>query len=192
MPQLSGISCSLLPYLWLTGIWNHVRLKKSKEIRRGKAKNGSYPVLRDRVYNSSALNFVPDEKMRLLLNLFIGVSDHEKVVAAHRIPSYNKRRTAPIIVKFATYEERDVWISNFKAVRPLTASKVNPSFNSSEKIFINEHLSPENKQLLARAKESARDKNYKYVWSRDGKIFMRKENGGKCKKIDSFDDLDTL
>ncbi|KAG8300187.1 hypothetical protein J6590_082228 [Homalodisca vitripennis] len=46
---------------------------------------------------------------------------HEKVVAAHRIPSYNKRRTAPIIVKFATYEERDVWISNFKAVRPLTA-----------------------------------------------------------------------
>lgn len=59
----------------------------------------------------------------------------EKVVAAHRVPSFNKKRTPPIVVKFATYEERNAWISGYKTIRPLTANKINTSFNSSVKVF---------------------------------------------------------
>lgn len=116
----------------------------------------------------------------------------EKVIAAHRIPSFNKKRTPPIIVRFSTYEERDVWIGGFKKMRPLTLNMVNPVFKSSAKVFINEHLSPENKLLLAKTKESARNKGYKYVWSRDGRIFVRKEDGVKCRRIDSVADIDKL
>lgn len=116
----------------------------------------------------------------------------DKVVTAHRIPSFNKKRTPPIIVRFSTYEERDVWIGEFKKVRPLTLNMVNPVFKSSAKVFINEHLSPENKLLLAKTKESARNKRYKYIWSRDVRIFVRKEDGERCKRIDSVGDLEKL
>lgn len=116
----------------------------------------------------------------------------EKVVAAHRVPTFNKKRAPPIIVRFATYEARDVWIAAFKNVRPLTANKINPNFSSSHKVFINEHLSPENKQLLSKTKEVAKAKQYKYVWSREGKIFVRKVDGEKCKRVDSLCDLEKL
>lgn len=137
-----------------------------------------------------------NEDINLLLNdvaKAIGVEmAAEKVVAAHRVPSFNKKRTSPIVVRFSTYEERNAWIAGFKEVRPLTANKISSSFNSSAKVYINEHLSPENKLLLKRAKEVAKDKNYAYVWSRDGKIFVRKENGERCKKIELLSDLDKL
>lgn len=116
----------------------------------------------------------------------------ERVVAAHRVPSFNKKRTPPVIVRFSTYEERDAWITRFKEVRPLTANQVNASLDKSAKVFINEHLSPENKLLLSKAKEVARNKGYKYVWSRDGKIFIRKEAGERCRKIELYSDIDKL
>ncbi|XP_046677376.1 uncharacterized protein LOC124365440 [Homalodisca vitripennis] len=115
----------------------------------------------------------------------------ERVIAAHRVPTFSRNRTPPIIVKFTTRQDRDDWLQAFKEVRPITADKINRHFNK-DKIFINEHLSPENKQLLGRVKEAARSKGYKYVWSREGKIFVRRENGEKCIRIDVSDDLGKL
>lgn len=145
------------------------------------------------------INGLPEtrnEDVNLILNdvaKAIGVEmKAEKVVAAHRVPSFNKKRISPIIVRFSTYEERNAWIAGFKEVRPLTADRVNSSFNSSAKVFINEHLSPENKLLLNKAKEVAKSKGYKYVWSRDGKIFVRRESGEGYRKIELSSDLDKL
>lgn len=115
----------------------------------------------------------------------------KRVVAAHRVPTYSRNRTPPIIVKFATRQDRDTWIDAFKQVRPLTADRINKNF-SKDKVFINEHLSPENKMLLSRTKEAAREKGYRFVWSREGKIFVRRENGEKCVRVDGFADLEKL
>ncbi|KAG8315587.1 hypothetical protein J6590_067501 [Homalodisca vitripennis] len=79
----------------------------------------------------------------------------ESVEAAHRVPSYNKKRAAPIVVKFKSRRDKETWINGFKATRPLTADKTNPRM-PKEKVFINEHLSPANKQLLSKTKEAAR------------------------------------
>lgn len=117
--------------------------------------------------------------------------DRAKVVAAHRVPSYNRKRTPPIIVKFISRQERDSWISGFKNVRPLTADKINANLGKG-KVFINEHLSPDTKQLLSKTKEAARNKNYTYVWSKEGKIFVRRQHGERCKKIESEADLQKL
>lgn len=115
----------------------------------------------------------------------------ERVVAAHRVPSYNRNRTPPIIVKFASRRDRDEWLDAFKKMRPLTADKINHHFKK-DKVFINEHLSPENKQLLGRTKEMARDRGYKYVWTREGKIFVRREDNERCIKVEGVEDLDKL
>lgn len=87
--------------------------------------------------------------------------DKEKVVAAHRVPSYNRKRVTPIIVKFVSHQERDRWIEGYKQVRPLTADRINLPF-AGKKVFINEHLSMEMKLLLSRTKKTAKEKDYKH------------------------------
>jgi len=122
----------------------------------------------------------------------VGVEyDKDRVVAAHRVPSFNKKRTPPIIVRFSTYRERDAWLAAFKHVRPLTARQINASFNTAQ-VYLNEHISPENKLLLSKTKKVARSKNYEYIWCKEGKIFVRKANGSPCKKIENECDLGKL
>ncbi|XP_063536684.1 uncharacterized protein LOC134746270 [Cydia strobilella] len=42
-------------------------------------------------------------------------------------------------------------------------------------IYVAEHLSPYNRELHKAARKAAKDKNYKFVWVRSGRIFIRKD-----------------
>lgn len=108
----------------------------------------------------------------------------------HWVPSYNRHRS-PIVVKFTARQERDIWHNAFKNIRPLTADKINSSFPNN-KVFIGEHLSPEKKLLMEKTKVQAKAKGYLYVWSKEGKVFVRKDNGQKCTRIKCYEDLTTL
>ena len=48
-------------------------------------------------------------------------------------------------------------------------------FRNNE-IFINEHPSPENRALIARALEKKKAKDYKFLWTKGGLIYMQKMN----------------
>lgn len=144
------------------------------------------------------INGVPESNGERLEDLLVDIArsikvemKKERIIAAHRVPTYSRNRTQPIIVKFSSKQDRDAWLHAFKEVRPLTADKINKHF-SKDKVYVNEHLSPETKQLLGKAKETARAKGFKYVWSRDGRIFVRRDNGEKCVRIDGFADLEKL
>lgn len=114
--------------------------------------------------------------------------NEEQVMAAHRIPSYSKTRTPSLVVQFQTRMQRDSWISAFKKKQSLKAKDVNPRFKDT-KVYINEHLSPDNKYFLSQLKLECKDLNIKYVWCKDGKFYVRKKDGDKCFKINRFDDL---
>lgn len=79
------------------------------------------------------------------------------------------------------YQERDTWISRY--LRTLTVDQINTIFDNW-KVFKNENLSPENKLLLLKTKETARNGDYKYVWCREGKIFVGKLIWVKCISCD--------
>ncbi|KAG8266545.1 hypothetical protein J6590_069518 [Homalodisca vitripennis] len=79
-------------------------------------------------------------------------------------------------------------LTKFREKKTLTANQVNPSLRS-QKVYINEHLSPANKLLLAKLKQKAKEAGYAYVWVRDGKFFIRRSAGEKCLKINSYDDF---
>lgn len=112
-----------------------------------------------------------------------------QVAAAHRIPSYNRERTPSIVVQFQSRVTRDSWISRFREVKTLTANQVNSAFNKNQKVYVNEHLAPENKLFLSKLKQKCKDLGYSYVWCRDGKFFVRKAQGVPCKRIDSYEDM---
>lgn len=56
-------------------------------------------------------------------------------------------------------------------------------------IYINENLTPHNKQLLKKCKEVAKKKEYQYVWTKNGRIFMRKNDISPAIQIVEEEDL---
>lgn len=143
----------------------------------------------------SGLPTTPNEDLMGLLKdvgKSIGVElDESHISASHRIPSYNKSRTPAIIVQFQRRALKDTWISKYKEVRNLTAKQVNKLF-PDQRVYISDHLSPENKQFLSKLKHKCKEIGYKFAWSRDGKFFVRKNEGEKCLKIVTNDDIERL
>lgn len=114
------------------------------------------------------------------------------MAAAHRIPAYRKDRIPSLVVQFSSKELRDTWLSKYKAVKTLTANQVSKHFPQQQRVYINEHLSPDNKVFLATLKKKCRDINYAFVWCRDGKFFIRKSEGSKVQRVHSLSELETL
>lgn len=60
------------------------------------------------------------------------------------------------------------------------------------RIYVTEHLSPECKSLHAAARRTAREKGYKYVWVKYGRIYIRKEDTAACIHIKDMNSLSKL
>ncbi|KAI5716843.1 hypothetical protein M8J76_013348 [Diaphorina citri] len=107
----------------------------------------------------------------------IGIEGPENhIQVAHRVPSATSPR--PIIVRLLNTKTRDLWT---KAARDKKLRE--------KKIFINEHLTTKNYKLLQSVKSWAKGNNYKFVWTRDCRILVRKDDKSKVKCIKSVRDL---
>lgn len=100
-----------------------------------------------------------------------------------RIAKLNRQNSRPrsIIVKFATPRIRDTFIA-----QAIMYNKRNPNdklntklvgiAGDSRPIYVAEHLSQGNKTLHAAARLKGKELKYKYVWIKQGRIFMRKDD----------------
>lgn len=61
--------------------------------------------------------------------------------------------------------------------------------SDTHRFYVNERLTRMNRQLFYKAREEALRTRWKYVWTRDGKIFVRKEHGPPRCRIRSDDEL---
>lgn len=106
------------------------------------------------------------------------------VLSVHRVAKLNSDSDRPrsIVAKLATPLLRD---SVLAAVTKFNKSKKNKDdklnslhlgFASKQPIYVSEHLTPSNKKLHAAARKFAKEKDYLYVWIRNGRIFIRKNN----------------
>jgi uncharacterized protein YoxC len=113
------------------------------------------------------------------------------IAAAHRVPSYNKERIPSVVVQLQNKQLKDTWITNFRQKKTMTAKEVNAAF-PNDLVYINDHLSPDNKILLSTLKKKAKAVGYTYAWCRDGKFYARKAPGEKLVRIVSYEDIDNL
>lgn len=63
--------------------------------------------------------------------------------------------------------------------------------NSDQKIFINEDLNKDTSELFKQAR-NLHTSGFKYVWVKNGNIYVRKDDGIKPIKINNADDLKPL
>lgn len=102
----------------------------------------------------------------------------QSVEAVHRLHS-KEGKTAPILVRFSERNTRDMWIKKRVTLR-------------SEGIYINENLTKLLKSLFWSTRTRAKEKQYKFVWVRNGKIFVRQKEGASVIRVESEKDLSKI
>lgn len=134
---------------------------------------------------------VPEKKTENLVGIVKELSKvvgldlkDENIVHVTRTAKLNPevKRPRSIIVELNNTRVRDSFLA---AVSKFNKPKSpNDKLNSSHvgftgptsAIYVMEHLSPANKSLHATVRQAAKEKGYKYVWVRGGRIFMRKND----------------
>lgn len=95
---------------------------------------------------------------------------------AHRVqprrPSAGNTKARAIVARFKQRSSKDAIVAAARRHKTLTTQIV--GLDGDTKIYINEHLTKENKILLKSCKIKAKEINYKYVWTKNCTIYIRK------------------
>lgn len=96
--------------------------------------------------------------------------------------------TPNIIVRFIQRSRKNEMLAAVRARRGLTSADAGLN-GPATPIFINDHLTPQNKLLYKQARLTAKEKGYKYVWLSECKILLRKSDNSKVVLISKESDL---
>ncbi|KAL3286847.1 hypothetical protein HHI36_001337 [Cryptolaemus montrouzieri] len=96
-----------------------------------------------------------------------------------------------ILVKFSTRIKRD---SFYSASRLLKSEQKNRNGASAvdgvtDSLYVNEHLAANNKYLFRSPRETARELKYKFVWTKNCIIYVRKDDTSKSIPVKNEDDI---
>lgn len=146
-------------------------------------------VEQDARQNNIEIHCLPEHKQENLLKTVTQLSSvvsypitENDILSCNRVQKLNSTSKMPrtVICKLSNKLKRDNLLA---AV--LTYNKANPKQKLNTKllgygniespVYVSEHLTPSNKALHAQTRIKAKEKQYKYVWVRNGKIFVRKD-----------------
>jgi TolA-binding protein len=105
-------------------------------------------------------------------------------------PTVNKElvRPRPLVVRFARSAPQAAMLKTARVRRNLTTEGLQIP-GPIKSIYINERLTKHNRLLFRKARDLARELNYRYAWTRDGKIFVCQGQGQTRHRIRTEDDL---
>ncbi|CAB3234189.1 unnamed protein product [Arctia plantaginis] len=144
--------------------------------------------------NNVEIQCVPENRRENLIHVVTNISkvvgcnvEDKDIINCTRVAKLDNKNSRPrsIVVQLASTRLRDQLLaSTLSYNRQNPHNKLNNSHlgyaGPKTPIFIAEHLSPSNKSLHAAARLKAREKGYRYVWVRNGRIYVRqKENADK-------------
>ncbi|XP_077978266.1 uncharacterized protein LOC144433778 [Glandiceps talaboti] len=115
---------------------------------------------------------------------------------SHRLPqrpsrqSNGQRKPATIIVKFVRRSLRNKLYSSRKNLKGKTTRNI--GVTSNNRIYINENLTSTNKQLFFQVNQLRNEKHWKFIWTHNGKIYVRKNVGDPAIIVATIRDLDRI
>lgn len=120
-------------------------------------------------------------------------TEKNNIIEVLRLVSNSKKKVTPnkpppILVRFKDQCFSKPWLQKRKT--GLTSSNI-VGGSSQENVYINENLCPQLKELFFNARIQGKKLKYDFVWVKDGKIYMRKNENTKVKCITSLDDIPT-
>lgn len=156
--------------------------------------------------NNIELQCVPEHPRE---NLISTVSQLSSVVSAPvsksdiisciRVAKSNPNSSRPraIIVKLSSSDLRDSLLAScWKYNKENSANKLNSSdlgiAGEKQPIYVSEHLSPSNRALHAQARSFKKDNHFKFLWIRNGRILMKKDESSATLWVKSEEFLKSL
>ena len=103
---------------------------------------------------------------------------------AHRVPSRRRNqdnKPNPIVCKFVRRLSKEGVMRLRKE-----AIKVNPS------VRIFDHLTPKNQKILYEAKAFKEANSYEYCWTKNSRVYLRKNATSRAIRINRLEDLHSL
>lgn len=132
------------------------------------------------------------EDIVIKVNKAYGVEiTNQEISHCYRVPlAKNYKGTNPpkIYVKYVRRITRNSMLKEKSTVVKLK----DIGMASDKKVFISEALTHEQKQLYFKALDKKKELSYKYLWTKNGKIYMRYMDNSKTKLIASLSDLEQL
>lgn len=98
------------------------------------------------------------------------------------------RRPRSISVRLARRATRDSLLRAARVRRGLSTDALDMP-GPPHRVYINERLTRANRQLFYRARQAGSLHNWKHVWTRDGKILARKDDGLRVERIRREEDV---
>ncbi|XP_045454931.1 uncharacterized protein LOC123664432 [Melitaea cinxia] len=155
----------------------------------------NYKEQMERILNLEIVG-LPEDKGENLINIIIAmgnhfgvVLEHNDIIQANRVTPKIKILGRPrvIIAKLRTRLLKDNLLSASRK-RRITTTDINLK-GEGRPIYINEHLTVQNKQLLKKAKDTAKKREFLYTWTKNGRIFVRKGDTSPSILISTEEDL---
>ncbi|KAJ8710879.1 hypothetical protein PYW08_009394 [Mythimna loreyi] len=111
----------------------------------------------------------------------------------HRLPgkSTNSNNPRPVLVEFTKVKTKQVLLSAIRSYNKEKGKedKLNTKLlgmpGERKPVYIEEQLSATTKKLFYQAREYAKQNSFKYCWTSNGNIFLRKAEGDKQQLINS-------
>nr|CAH7748265.1 unnamed protein product [Callosobruchus chinensis] len=111
--------------------------------------------------------------------------DPNQIDYIHRtqLNANSKTKIKNIIVRFTRRQMKENFLASVKNLRATTGSPKLLLEGLSDAVYVNEHLTLNNKLLYRDARQAARDKHYRFVWTKNGSIFVRKDETSRIMLI---------
>ncbi|XP_046674812.1 uncharacterized protein LOC124363600 [Homalodisca vitripennis] len=95
--------------------------------------------------------------------------------ACHRLGRRSEPGSPPpgIILKFVRRLDKEELLKKRRVKSNFSTRHMN--WTMDQPVYLNESLSPTRRRLFAEARKAKKDKGYRFLWVRNGKILMRKE-----------------
>lgn len=100
------------------------------------------------------------------------------VVNAFRVQSKFNKRPNKIVAEVINKQYKRVLIETARKTK-LTGIRIDSNWRN-EAIYINDSLTQFNRNLFFKTKTFARDNGYKFVWFKDSKLFIKKDEHSKA------------
>ncbi|XP_072172500.1 uncharacterized protein [Diadema setosum] len=114
---------------------------------------------------------------------------------AHRIGKEDDQRgPRPIIVRFTNRRSRNMIYDGRRKLQHFTTKDfgLRSSSKGNGRIYVNENLVASTRELLKETNRARRLAGYKYLWTHNGRIYVKKNDGGAISVINRKEDLSKL
>lgn len=97
-----------------------------------------------------------------------------------------------IVVKFLRKLDKERFIMKRRQKRNVNSRDLGFMDGDASPIYINDSLTQDKRKLLNSARVVGREKQYTFIWVRNGRIFLRKNQGERAIAINSQEDIEKL